>query len=143
MQFEGDISYAGLNQLLLPLLDDLDVLDPVHRDALRVAAEARGNPLALVELPTALSAEQRATLAAVPAVLPLSERLQALFASRVAEPPARSRELLLLAALDGTGDLTGYPLAVGVLPGQARSFRAAQTVVHAPPARAPVRGLRG
>ncbi|MFF7369704.1 ATP-binding protein [Streptomyces tricolor] len=218
VQFEADISYAGLNQLLVPLFDELDVLDKPHRDALRVAvgigggpapdrlltstavllllrlaaadtplllvvddlpwldratnavlgfvarrlvgsrigflaasrtgsdsffessgltehrlaplddaasaellalahpdvspavrrriaAEARGNPLALVELPVALSAEQRATLAAVPAVLPLTERLQAMFASRVAGLPERSRELLLIAALDGTGDL--------------------------------------
>ncbi|GGM23089.1 LuxR family transcriptional regulator [Streptomyces fumigatiscleroticus] len=218
VQFEADIGYAGLNQLLVPLFDDFDVLDTVHRDALRVAvgigtgpapdrlltstavllllrlisartplllviddlpwldratnavlgfvarrligsrigflaahregsdsffessglteyrlkplndassaellalahpdvspavrrriaSEARGNPLALVELPTALSAEQRTTLAAVPPVLPLSERLQAVFASRVAGLPVRSRELLLIAALDGTGDL--------------------------------------
>ncbi|MFF9021223.1 ATP-binding protein [Streptomyces eurythermus] len=218
VQFEADISYAGLNQLLVPLFDEIDVLDNPHRDALRVAvgigggpapdrlltstavllllrliaaetplllvvddlpwldratnavlgfvarrlvgsrigflaasragsdsffessgltehrlaplddaasaellalthpdvspavrrriaAEARGNPLALVELPVALSAEQRATLAAVPTVLPLTERLQAMFASRVAGLPERSRELLLIAALDGTGEL--------------------------------------
>ncbi|MEU3526523.1 AAA family ATPase [Streptomyces sp. NPDC038707] len=218
VQFEADISYAGLNQLLVPLFDELDVLDKPHRDALRVAvgigggpapdrlltstavllllrqtaaetplllvvddlpwldratnavlgfvarrlvgsrigflaasrtgsdsffetsgltehrlaplddaasaellalahpdvspavrrriaAEARGNPLALVELPVALSAEQRATLAAVPTVLPLTERLQAMFASRVAGLPEPSRELLLIAALDGTGEL--------------------------------------
>ncbi|MFE7403515.1 ATP-binding protein [Streptomyces sp. NPDC057557] len=224
VQFEADISYAGLNQLLVPLFDDFEILDTVHRDALRVAVgigggpapdrlltstavllllrlisvrtplllvvddlpwldratnsvlgfvarrlvgsrigflaasregsdsffessglteyrlqplddassaelltlthpdvspavrrriatEARGNPLALVELPTALSAEQRATLAAVPGVLPLSERLQALFASRVAGLPDRSRELLLIAALDGTGDLASIEAA--------------------------------
>ncbi|GAA3592809.1 LuxR family transcriptional regulator [Streptomyces osmaniensis] len=224
VQFEADISYAGLNQLLVPLFDDFDVLDPVHRDALRVAigiggapapdrlltstavllllrltsartpllivvddlpwldratnavlgfvarrlvgsrigflaasrtgsesffessglterrleplddvssaellalahpdvspavrrriaAEARGNPLALVELPMALSAEQRTTLAAVPGVLPLSERLQAMFASRVSGLPDRARQLLLLAALDGTGDLTAVEAA--------------------------------
>ncbi|MFF9001093.1 ATP-binding protein [Streptomyces achromogenes] len=218
VQFEADISYAGLNQLLVPLFDELDVLGNPHRDALRVAvgigggpapdrlltstavllllrliaaetplllvvddlpwldratnavlgfvarrlvgsrigflaasrtgsdsffessgltehrlaplddaasaellalahpdvspavrrriaAEARGNPLALVELPVALSAEQRAILAAVPTVLPLTERLKAMFASRVAALPERSRELLLIAALDGTGDL--------------------------------------
>ncbi|MFH9402657.1 AAA family ATPase [Streptomyces sp. NPDC017638] len=218
VQFEANISYAGLNQLLIPLFEDFDILDTVHRDALRVAvgigsgpapdplltstavllllrllaaqepllvivddlpwldratnavlgfvarrlvgsrigflaasregsasffessglpehrlqpldeaaaaellavthpgitpsvrrriaAEAHGNPLALVELPTALTGRQRATLAAMPAVLPLSERLQALFASRVAELPLASRELLLLAALEGTGDL--------------------------------------
>ncbi|MFJ5035212.1 ATP-binding protein [Streptomyces sp. NPDC088560] len=224
VQFEADISYAGLNQLLVPLFDDFDILDDVHRDALRVAvgigggpppdrlltstavllllrltsvrtpllivvddlpwldratnavlgfvarrlvgsrigflaasragsdsffessgltehrleplddassaallalahpavspavrrrivAEARGNPLALVELPMALSTEQRATLAAVPAVLPLSDRLQAMFATRVAGLPERSRELLLIAALDGTGDLASVEAA--------------------------------
>ncbi|WP_189317307.1 helix-turn-helix transcriptional regulator [Streptomyces brasiliensis] len=37
VQFEADISYAGLNQLLVPLFEDFDVLDNPHRDALRVA----------------------------------------------------------------------------------------------------------
>ena len=36
-EFEGEISFAGLNQLLFPLLGDLDGLGPDHRDALRVA----------------------------------------------------------------------------------------------------------
>jgi hypothetical protein len=36
-QFEEQISFAGLNQALLPLLDSLDELSDVHRDALRVA----------------------------------------------------------------------------------------------------------
>jgi DNA-binding CsgD family transcriptional regulator len=71
----------------------------------RVAAEAQGNPLALVELPAALDSEQRTAAGAVPSVLPLSERLQALFAARVADLPAAGRELLLIAALEGTGDL--------------------------------------
>ncbi|PSM42914.1 LuxR family transcriptional regulator [Streptomyces dioscori] len=225
VQFEADFSYAGLNQLLIPLFDDFEVLDVVHRDALRVAVgigsgpapdrlltstavllllrllsartplllviddlpwldratnavlgfvarrligshvgflaasrdgsdsffessglseyrlqplddassaallalrhpdlspavrrrvatEARGNPLALVELPVALSAEQRTTLTEVPAVLPLSERLQNLFASRVAHLPAAGRDLLLTAALEGTGDLASIEAAV-------------------------------
>ncbi|WP_372346826.1 AAA family ATPase [Streptomyces sp. KL116D] len=224
VQFEADISYAGLNQLLVPLFDEFGRLDNPHRDALRVAvgigsgpppdrlltstavlllvrllaaetpllvvvddlpwldratnsvlgfvarrlvgsrigflaasrtgsdsffeaggltehrlgpldgaasaellalahpdvspavrrrivAEAHGNPLALMELPVALSSEQRATLAALPTVLPLTERLQSLFASRVAELPPSSRELLLLAALDGTGDLAAIEAA--------------------------------
>ncbi len=37
VQFEADIGYAGLNQLLVPLFDEFDALDSVHRDALRVA----------------------------------------------------------------------------------------------------------
>jgi DNA-binding CsgD family transcriptional regulator len=71
----------------------------------RVLAEARGNPLALLELPTTLDDPQRPGRAALPSILPLSRRLQALFAAQVSGLPAPSRYLLLLAALDGTGDL--------------------------------------
>ncbi len=70
----------------------------------RVVAEAQGNPLALLELPAALSGGQRTATETLPAVLPLTGRLQVLFASRVSGLPARTRQLLLLAALDGTGD---------------------------------------
>jgi DNA-binding CsgD family transcriptional regulator len=71
----------------------------------RLLAEAHGNPLALLELPAMLSGPQRASLAPLPSVLPLGGRLQALFASQVRDLPARARRLLLLAALDGSGDL--------------------------------------
>lgn len=71
----------------------------------RVVAAAHGNPLALLELSAALEAEQRTAPTTVPSVLPLSERLQTLFAARVAHLPRPTRELLLIAALDGTGDL--------------------------------------
>ena len=71
----------------------------------RLLAEAQGNPLALLELPAMLSGPQRAALAPLPSVLPLGRRLQALFASQVGELTARARQLLLLAALDGSGDL--------------------------------------
>ncbi|HWF51187.1 MAG TPA: AAA family ATPase [Solirubrobacteraceae bacterium] len=71
----------------------------------RLLSEAQGNPLALVELPAALSDPERAALRSLPALLPLSRRLLALFASRVEELPAPTRRLMLLAALDGTGDL--------------------------------------
>ena len=71
----------------------------------RLLAEAQGNPLALLELPSRLSGPQRAALAPLPSVLPLGRRLQALFASQVGDLPAGARRLLLLAALDGFGDL--------------------------------------
>ena len=79
----------------------------------RVVAEARGNPLALLELPAALSGAQRAAAEALPVVLPLSRRLQALFASRASDLPAPARWLLLLAVLDGTGDLRVLQAAAG------------------------------
>jgi DNA-binding CsgD family transcriptional regulator len=71
----------------------------------RLLSEARGNPLALLELPGALTGPQRAARRALPAVLPLTRRLQALFASRLTDLPDATREVLLLIVLDGTGDL--------------------------------------
>jgi DNA-binding CsgD family transcriptional regulator len=79
----------------------------------RVLAEARGNPLALLELPAALTDSQQAATQALPAVLPLSERLQGLFAARASGLPAPARHLLLLAALDGTGELGILQAATG------------------------------
>jgi DNA-binding CsgD family transcriptional regulator len=67
----------------------------------RLIAEADGNPLALLELPIALDPRR----AGLPRVLPLTERLEQVFASRLDPLPPKSREALLLAVLDGTGDL--------------------------------------
>ena len=78
-----------------------------------MVAEAQGNPLALLELPAALTGAQRTAAEALPVVLPLGGRLQALFASRVSELPRQTRRLLLLAALDGTGDLPTLEAAAG------------------------------
>ena len=80
---------------------------------LRVVAEAQGNPLALLELPAMLSGAQRAAAEALPVVLPLSRRLQALFASRAADLPEPARRLLLLAVLEGSGDVRLLHAAAG------------------------------
>jgi DNA-binding CsgD family transcriptional regulator len=71
----------------------------------RLLTEAQGNPLALLELPSALTPRQRIAVQSLPPVLPLTDRLEALFASRVEHVPAETRALLLLAVLDGTGEL--------------------------------------
>ena len=226
LEFEGELSFAGLNQALLPLLGDLDALSDVHRDALRVALgfgagpppdrllvsnatlfllrqvaacaplllivddlpwidrasagvlsfvarrlagsragllgarrtgaqtyferaglpeyelkplddqaatqlvtarfpgvdpqvrnrvleAAQGNPLALLELPQALTAAQRSGWEPLPSVLPLGQRLQELFTSRIARLPAGTRALLLAAALEGSGDLRVLDAAGG------------------------------
>ncbi|MFI9387944.1 AAA family ATPase [Kutzneria sp. NPDC052558] len=67
----------------------------------RLAEESEGNPLALLELPTALTPWQRTTVGALPDVLPLSRRLRDAFSSRVIGLPAATRSLLLVAALSG------------------------------------------
>lgn len=69
----------------------------------QVLDEAAGNPLALLELPVRV-AERRDERRTGP-TLPLSRRLEQLFAARVDPLPAATRRALLLAALDATGDL--------------------------------------
>ena len=46
VEFEADISFSGLNQLLLPMLEDLSRLDGSPRDALSVALGFTEGPLA-------------------------------------------------------------------------------------------------
>jgi DNA-binding CsgD family transcriptional regulator len=69
----------------------------------RLLAESQGNPLALLELPVALNV-RRAASTSLPRVLPLTERLEQMFASRLDQLSPASREALLLAVLDGTGE---------------------------------------
>jgi len=71
----------------------------------RLVVEAQGNPLALMELPTALSTPQLAAVEALPSTLPLTVRLRALFEGRITCLPSQTRRVLLLAALYGAGDL--------------------------------------
>jgi DNA-binding CsgD family transcriptional regulator len=80
---------------------DLGVLDEAVRD--RIIAEARGNPLALLELSRALD---RASLAGGFAVsdVPLEGRIEASFRLRVEELPEDTQRLLLLAAAEPSGD---------------------------------------
>ena len=78
-------------------------LDPRVRS--RVLDAAQGNPLALLELPQALSDSQRSAAEPLPSVLPLGQRLQKVFTSRVARLPSATRAFLLMAALEDTGDL--------------------------------------
>ena len=66
----------------------------------RLRADARGNPLALLELPIAL--ESAGAAPRLPDVLPLTRRLQTLFADRLHGLPEMTRRTLLLVVLAGT-----------------------------------------
>jgi DNA-binding CsgD family transcriptional regulator len=104
---------AGVAEVELPPLDDepAGVLVNRHFPTLalpvqqRILAEAGGNPLVLLELPLALSETQRTGAAALPAVLPLSTRLGGLFATQLAGLASATQWLLLIAAVEGSGDL--------------------------------------
>jgi DNA-binding CsgD family transcriptional regulator len=87
---------------------------PAHVRA-RVLAVGGGNPLALAELPASLSQSPGQRYAAPhlsPDVLPLSRRLQELFAARIFGLPRVTRQLLLTAALNGRGDVGLVRVAV-------------------------------
>jgi hypothetical protein len=72
--------------------------------ATHIAAATRGNPLALVELPAALTVEQLRGAAPLPDPLPIGDRLSGLFASRARVLDADARMVLLLAAAERLGD---------------------------------------
>lgn len=109
---EGFLDRSGIPEHELRPLSDASaraLLDSRYpaltvRARRRLLSEAQGNPLALLELPIALSTgHDDRTLAET---LPLTSRLQEVFAQRVRGLPDRTRQALLLAVLDGTGDLT-------------------------------------
>src|SRR6267142_1510502 len=70
----------------------------------QVIAEARGNPLALLELTRGLSPAQLAGGFGLPGALSLEGRIQQSFLARVDALPEDSRRLLLVAAAEPTGD---------------------------------------
>ncbi|MEU0496873.1 LuxR family transcriptional regulator [Mycobacterium sp. NPDC006124] len=102
----------GLTEQVLDPLDDdasgrladLTWPDLPPRVRRRLLDLARGNPLALMELPASLGQRRSAQLAP-PDVVPLSDRLQRLFRSRVADLPEATRRLLLVAAFESDGDV--------------------------------------
>ena len=103
---------AGLPEHALVGLDDgtaaelLDVSAP-HLSLparSRILHEARGNPLALLELPAA--AREYEDERWDPGPLPLTERLERAFAARVSELPDGTRLFALVAALDDGNEIT-------------------------------------
>ncbi|MEU4443878.1 AAA family ATPase [Actinosynnema sp. NPDC050801] len=82
----------------------------------QIAHEARGNPLALLELPAAQrEGHLPAAHAYRVAALPTHSRIQQTFADRIGTLPERTRTLLLVAAADDTGDPGVVFKAAGLL----------------------------
>ena len=111
----GGQLFEGLPTLALEGLSDDDArelltatvsgqLDEQVRD--RIIAETGGNPLSLLELPRAMSVAERAGGFAVAPTVMLSSHLQDLYVRRVLALPEPTRQLMLLAATDPTGDAT-------------------------------------
>jgi DNA-binding CsgD family transcriptional regulator len=70
----------------------------------RLVAEARGNPLALLELPQGLTPSQLAGGFGLPVSVTLAGAIEESYRRRLAKLPLPCRRLLLVAAADPTGD---------------------------------------
>jgi DNA-binding CsgD family transcriptional regulator len=128
---------AGLPELPVAGLRDDDArallgsalpgpLDARVRD--QIVAEARGNPLALLELPRGLTLGQLAGGFGLPGAVPLPGRIEESFRRQLEALPAPTRRLLLLAAADPSGDPAlvwraagrlGIPFQAGTAAGEA------------------------
>ena len=106
-------AFAGLPELLIEGLDEaearklLALVIPGRLDdrvADQLVAEARGNPLALLELPRGLSPAQLAGGFGLPAALSRQGRIEQTFLRRLEALPPDTQRLLLVAAAEPLGD---------------------------------------
>jgi DNA-binding CsgD family transcriptional regulator len=107
-------AFAGLPELRVGPLGRRDartlltsVLSAPLDDAVleRVVVETRGNPLALLELPRGLTPAQLAGGFGLPEAVPLHDHIEEAFTRRLAPLPPDARLLMLIAAVDPTGDV--------------------------------------
>lgn len=107
------LTRAGLTELHVGKLDDDSArcLLSAHAGDLsagvreRILKEAQGNPLALIELPAALSTSTAEGLDLARSALPLTTRLEHAFAARLPDLPKPARDAALVAAVDSADDL--------------------------------------
>jgi len=105
--------FRELPQLVVEGLGDEDARELFHlalpgaidrRGRAQLIAEARGNPLALQELPRALSPAEIAGGFSVSSSMPLANRIEQSLITQFEPLPETTRQLLLVAAADPTGD---------------------------------------
>ncbi len=102
-----DLEVRGLSSGDARALLDSVITGPIEgrvRD--RVLAEARGNPLALLELPRELTPAELAFGFGPPDGKPLISRIEEEFLRRIESLPVDTRRLLLMAAVEPVGDAT-------------------------------------
>ena len=116
---ETPFDSAGLPELRLGgldaeaatlLLDDASVAPEV---AVRLIAATGGNPLALIEAPSLLSAGQLAGVEQLDDPLPTSDGLEHAFLHRVQQLPDATQHALLVAATSGSTDFDSIAAVLG------------------------------
>ena len=89
------------------LLLDTSIAGPLdERVKARILGEARGNPLALIELPRGLAPAELAGGFGLPDARPLASRIEHTYLQRVEALPRDAQLLLLAAAAEPLGDLS-------------------------------------
>jgi predicted ATPase len=91
----GPLSEAASRELLGSVAPELD-----HQTRRLILDESLGNPLALLELPRALSRQGTDGREGALRSLPLTERLERTFSAQAARLPSHTQAALLFAALD-------------------------------------------
>src|SRR5262249_52953047 len=81
----------------------------------RLYEAVRGNPLALLELPSALAAKQRSGAEPLAEPLPVTEAVQQAFARRIELLPEDTRRALLVAAAEPSGSAPAVERALANL----------------------------
>ncbi len=100
-----ELRLGGLNESDARVLLTDAVRTPLDDDVRdRILAEARGNPLALLELPRSAPPTELAGGFELPHVLSVPRRIEGTFQRRSAGLSAETQMLLLVAAADPTGD---------------------------------------
>ena len=135
--FENLPAVLGLPELMLGGLDDgaaralLDAhaegLDPSLRE--RLLLTAKGNPLALLELPSAW--RDAGVGSALPAHLPLTARLEHAFLARTSDMAEATRTALLMSAVDEEGVLSDVLRACELIAGERMGVEALAPAVSA------------
>ncbi|WP_371782286.1 helix-turn-helix transcriptional regulator [Streptosporangium subroseum] len=97
-----ELRLGGLDSAAAAALLPANLLPQVRE---RLIEESDGNPLALIELPAALSAEQRAGRLSPVGAMPVADRVQEAFQTQIAALAEPARIALLIAAADGSGEL--------------------------------------
>jgi DNA-binding CsgD family transcriptional regulator len=150
---EGDVRHfeaPGLGVLQLGGLDPAAAETLIDRSAGvalsselrdRLVAETGGNPLALLELSSALSEAQLSGTEAVLAPIPVSARVEHAFLARVNRLPKETQTLLLVASADDSGELATVLRAAGHLGATAEALDPAEQagLVHVRAARIELR----
>ena len=137
-----DTPLTGLPVLDVPGLPpeaSIELLGPVIASTLadevreRVVLELEGNPLALLELVHSLTAAQLNGSAALPALLPLTDRLRDAALRDVRLLAANVRRLLVLVAADRSGEHDVLERAAELLDLEFATFAAAATILRIGP----------